>query len=76
MASPTGPVQRHTPAHGDIDSFIESVVVLAGHRMELEQEEIPPYFWPVTGRWRMKGVSLTFPVSFLTTVTRQEKFIS
>lgn len=29
--------------------------MLHGARIETEQDEIPPYFWPVTGPWRMRG---------------------
>jgi phenol 2-monooxygenase len=39
-----------------VDSFIEPIVVLTGERMKLEQEQIPDYFWPVTGKWRMRGM--------------------
>ncbi|OCL03715.1 putative phenol 2-monooxygenase [Glonium stellatum] len=40
----------------DIDSFIEPIIVLAGKRTKIEQEELPEYFWPVTGKWQMRDL--------------------
>jgi phenol 2-monooxygenase len=48
-------VRAFTHTEADIDGFIEPVVVLCGTRIEIEQEQIPDYFWPVTGKWRMRG---------------------
>ncbi|KAK0642729.1 FAD-dependent monooxygenase terD [Lasiodiplodia hormozganensis] len=45
----------------DIDSFIEPIVVLRGKRHEIEQEQIPDYFQPVTGRWEMRGEQVDPP---------------
>lgn len=45
-----------TPPDCDIDSFIESIVVLSGERVEIEQEDIPDFFWPSTGKWDMRGM--------------------
>jgi phenol 2-monooxygenase len=56
MDSPTGPVHKYTAPSADVDSFIEPIVVFTGERMKLEQEQIPDYFWPVTGKWRMRGM--------------------
>lgn len=55
LYSPTGPVKSHTPASADIDSFIEPIVVLSGQRTKIAQEQIPGCFWPVTGKWKMRG---------------------
>jgi phenol 2-monooxygenase len=40
----------------DPDGFIEPLLVLHGYRVEVEQEQIPEYFCPVNGKWRMKGM--------------------
>jgi phenol 2-monooxygenase (NADPH) len=48
-------VHKYTSLSADIDSFIEPIVVFAGERMKLEQEQIPDYYWPVTGKWKMRG---------------------
>jgi phenol 2-monooxygenase (NADPH) len=40
----------------DPDGFIEPLLVLHGNRVEIEQEQIPEYFCPVNGKWRMKGM--------------------
>jgi len=45
LASAEGPVKTYTPSGSDIDSFIETIVVLSGKRVEIEQEQIPDYFW-------------------------------
>jgi phenol 2-monooxygenase len=57
LYSPTGPVRSHTPVSADLDSFIESIVVLSGQRIKVEQKQIPSYFWPVSGKWKMHGLS-------------------
>jgi hypothetical protein len=48
-------VEVFNPPGSDIDSFIEPILVLAGKRTEIEQEQLPTYFWPVTGKWQMRG---------------------
>ncbi|KAF2189028.1 hypothetical protein K469DRAFT_724316 [Zopfia rhizophila CBS 207.26] len=48
--------RTYTPESADIDSVIEPVVVLKGKFVETEQERIPDYFWPVTGKWRMRDL--------------------
>ncbi|EXJ90946.1 hypothetical protein A1O1_04053 [Capronia coronata CBS 617.96] len=60
LDSPAGPVRKYTPSSSDIDSFIEPIVVLSGDRVKLEQEEIPPFFWPVTGKWKMRDLHRVF----------------
>ena len=55
MESPSGPMRKYSPPSSDIDSLIEPIVVVTGERMKLEQEQIPDYFWPVTGKWKMRG---------------------
>lgn len=48
-------MQKFTTKGTDIDSFIEPIVVLHGERIHMEQEQIPEYFCPVTGKWKMRG---------------------
>ncbi|PVH72447.1 2-polyprenyl-6-methoxyphenol hydroxylase [Cadophora sp. DSE1049] len=44
------PVRRYTPQDRDIDSAIEVIVVLSGSRQDLEQDGIPEFFRPKTGK--------------------------
>lgn len=55
LDSPRGPARSFLRPADDIDSFIEPILVLSGDRIRIEQEQIPQYFWPVTGRWQMRG---------------------
>ena len=50
-----GPIEKYTIPGSDIDSFIEVLVVLSGDRLKIEQEQIPHYFQPVTGKWGTRG---------------------
>lgn len=59
-----GPVRRLTRSDSDIDSFIEPIVVLSGARANVEQEQIPEYFWPITGQWKMRGMIFNTCVTF------------
>jgi phenol 2-monooxygenase len=47
--------RRFTPANEDLDSFIEPLLVFSGSRAGVEQAQIPPYFWPANGKWKMNG---------------------
>ncbi|KAG4433211.1 hypothetical protein IFR05_011319 [Cadophora sp. M221] len=60
LSSENGPVRRFTLPNADIDSFIEPIVVYHGKRVEMEQEQIPEYFWPATGKWGMRDLHKTF----------------
>ncbi|KAF2276312.1 2-polyprenyl-6-methoxyphenol hydroxylase [Westerdykella ornata] len=51
-----GLVRRYTPSTADIDSLIEPIVLLSSKFAKLQQEQIPQYFWPVTGKWRMRDL--------------------
>jgi len=55
LDSSGGPLRRYMSSTNDIDSFIEPIVVLHGSRVEIEQDQIPDVFWPVTGEYRMRG---------------------
>jgi len=56
LSSANGLVKRYTPVNSDIDSRIESILVLSGERIAIDQDQIPEYFWPVTGKWKMRGI--------------------
>ena len=58
LFSEDGPVQKYTVPGSDIDSFIEVLVVLSGERLKIEQEQIPHYFRPVTGKWGVRGKTI------------------
>lgn len=60
LNGPAGPVRRFTAKEADIDSFIETIVVLHGKRHGVEQEQFDDYFWPTTGKWRTRG-TVWFP---------------
>lgn len=60
LESKEGPVRRFTLPDRDVDSFVEPIVVFHGERVKLEQEQIPEYFWPTTGKWRMRDLHKTF----------------
>lgn len=62
LSFPTGPIHTFTPtsAGADVDSFIEPILVLSGPRVEMEQEQIPEVFTPVTGKWKMRDLHKTF----------------
>lgn len=48
--------QRLTPSTYDIDSIIEPILVLSSKFLETEQESIPGFFWPVSGKWQIRGL--------------------
>lgn len=58
LDSDQGPVRSCTAAGADIDSFIETLVVLSGDRVEIEPDQIPSYFHPMTGNLRLRGIVL------------------
>ncbi|KAK3400908.1 FAD binding domain-containing protein [Sordaria brevicollis] len=49
-------VNRFTPAGVSPDSVIDRVLVISGDRKKVEQEEIPDFFTPVTGKWKQKNL--------------------
>lgn len=55
-----GPVQKFTAKTADVDSFIKLLVVLSDKRVKIEQEMIPEYFWPETGKWGIRDLHKTF----------------
>ncbi|KAF3393385.1 3-hydroxybenzoate 4-monooxygenase [Talaromyces pinophilus] len=60
LSSDASPVSRFTPSIADRDAIIEPILVLHGEATQIEQEQIPEYFTPVNGKWRMKDLSKTF----------------
>ncbi|KAH9877854.1 hypothetical protein J1614_003071 [Plenodomus biglobosus] len=52
--------QRFTPPSRDIDSIIEPILVLHSIFVEVEQEQIPAYFWPVSGKWGIRDLHKTY----------------
>ncbi|KAK0704036.1 FAD binding domain-containing protein [Lasiosphaeria miniovina] len=53
-------VHRFTPPGADPDTVIDRVLVLAGDRKKVEQGEIPAFFTPATGKWKMKNLTKVF----------------
>lgn len=49
--------KRFTPTGQNIDSVIEPVLVLSSQFLETEQESIPDYFWPESGKYGIRGTS-------------------
>jgi phenol 2-monooxygenase len=49
--------RRFTPSAADIDSIIGPILVLSSKFVETEQEMIPDYFWPASGKWKIRGES-------------------
>jgi phenol 2-monooxygenase len=47
--------KRFTPPSADMDSVIEPILVLSSKFLETEQESIPDYFWPKSGKWGIRG---------------------
>ncbi|KAH8700112.1 putative phenol 2-monooxygenase [Talaromyces proteolyticus] len=60
LSSEDGLVTRLTPSNDDRDSFIESILLLSGDRIGIEQEQIPDHFTPVNSRWRIRDLFKTF----------------
>ncbi|KAK0609731.1 FAD binding domain-containing protein [Bombardia bombarda] len=47
--------QTFTAADSDPDSIIDRILVLSSDRIKVEQEQIPGFFVPVTGKYKMKS---------------------
>ncbi|KAF2026861.1 hypothetical protein EK21DRAFT_73273 [Setomelanomma holmii] len=52
--------KRFTPASADTDSVIEPILVLSSKFLEIEQESIPDYFWPASGKWGIRDLHKTY----------------
>ncbi|KAH7152883.1 FAD binding domain-containing protein [Dactylonectria macrodidyma] len=53
-------VRKFTPSDGDSDSIIQSLLVLASKRTEVEQEQVPDLFTPISGKWGSKCLQKVF----------------
>ncbi|KAK0623750.1 FAD binding domain-containing protein [Immersiella caudata] len=49
-----------TPASADPDSVLDGILVIFSDRKKIEQEQIPDFFTPTTGKWKMKSLMKTF----------------
>jgi len=52
-------VKRFIPPTASSDTLIEPILLLSSKFLETEQSQIPDYFWPATGKWRIRG---QFPI--------------
>ncbi|KAJ5756831.1 hypothetical protein N7533_006374 [Penicillium manginii] len=50
LSSPDGPIRTFTPSSHDTDSLIENIVIGHGKRYDVELEQIPECFYPMTGK--------------------------
>ncbi|EHL00336.1 putative Phenol 2-monooxygenase [Glarea lozoyensis 74030] len=55
-STPISLISKFTKPEEDIDSFIETIVILSGNRTETQQDQIPPCFMPVSGKYRMRDI--------------------
>ncbi|KAH8900377.1 hypothetical protein GQ53DRAFT_708179 [Thozetella sp. PMI_491] len=53
-------VQTYTPRDQDANSVIEGVLVFASPRHTIEQSDIPAFFTPATGKWKITRLHQTF----------------
>ena len=52
--------QFSTPSGVGIDSFIETLVLLSGGRHAIDYPDLHPYFWPETGKYRLRNLYRVF----------------
>ncbi|KAJ6085778.1 hypothetical protein N7499_005407 [Penicillium canescens] len=50
LSSEEGPIHKFTPKSQDIDSLIETILIGHGKRHEVELEQIPGCFYPLSGK--------------------------
>ncbi|KAJ6021489.1 hypothetical protein N7540_006993 [Penicillium herquei] len=50
LSSEDGPIRTYTPPSDDPDSLMELIIVGHGNRHDIELEQIPECFYPVTGK--------------------------
>ncbi|KAL4736366.1 FAD binding domain-containing protein [Aspergillus similis] len=60
LASSESPLQTYRLQDGDCDSLIEPILVGHGPRHDIELEQIPPAFYPVTGKNQIKDLHKIF----------------
>lgn len=56
LDSSTGPLRRSAAKDGDLDEFIEPLLVIAGNRTRVEVQDLPAVFRPVTGKHRIQDL--------------------
>ncbi|CAN9312573.1 unnamed protein product [Alternaria alternata] len=52
--------RRYTSTAKHIDSVIEPILVLSSKFRDTEQERIPDYFWPKSGKWGIRDLHKTY----------------
>ncbi|KAF1832623.1 hypothetical protein BDW02DRAFT_417402 [Decorospora gaudefroyi] len=52
--------RQYNPSSHHIDSVIEPILVLNSKFFETEQERIPDYFWPKSGKWGIRDLHKTY----------------
>jgi phenol 2-monooxygenase len=52
--------RRYTSTAKHIDSVIEPILVLSSEFRDTEQERIPDYFWPKSGKWGIRDLHKTY----------------
>ncbi|PGH08741.1 hypothetical protein AJ80_07779 [Polytolypa hystricis UAMH7299] len=55
-----GIVREFTPESSDPDAVIDPVLVISSKRTEVEQEDIPSFFTPISGKRKMKCLFKTY----------------
>ncbi|KAI1334177.1 FAD binding domain-containing protein [Xylariaceae sp. FL0016] len=53
-------VRTYTPSSAELNSVMNSVLVLSSKRVDIEQEAIPSLFMPVTGKWKTRDMFKIF----------------
>lgn len=73
MDAADGPVHSFTPRNQDSDSLIETIVIGHGVRHDVELEEIPKCFYPISGKNQTRGIApcLKYPYMLLLTLVAQ-----
>lgn len=54
------PIRRFTPGDGDMDSLIELILVAYGNRHEIELDQIPEAFYPISGKNKVRDLHKIF----------------
>ncbi|KAL3421793.1 phenol 2-monooxygenase [Phlyctema vagabunda] len=53
-------IATYTPSAADVDSVIEPLLILSGSRTSLEMENVPGYYLPITGPYKMRNLQKIF----------------
>jgi phenol 2-monooxygenase (NADPH) len=60
LTSVESPILRFTPSDGDMDSLIEPILVACGNRHEIELDQVPEAFYPITGKHKVRDLHKIF----------------